>query len=101
MKKMMIELIYAQMYAQWLVQNNIVVTGTKKLFGDLLVAAQGIAIPVVLVMCVWWQIQKSTAEDNEESRFTKKQKGALIGLIFAELIGVIVGSVGGYYGISI
>lgn len=88
------------MFVQWIVQSNIVVTGTKKLFGDLLVAAQGILIPIVLAMCVWWQIQKSTAEDNEESRYTKKQKAAIIGLIIAELIGTIAGTIGGYYGIS-
>lgn len=88
------------MLVQWIVQSNIVVTGTKKLFGDLLVAAQSILIPVVLALYVWWQIQKNTAEDNEESRYTKKQKAAIIGLIIAELIGTIAGTIGGYYGIK-
>ena len=88
------------MLVQWIVQSNIVVTGTKKLFGDLLVAAQSILIPVVLALYVWWQIQKNTAEDNEESRYTKKQKAAIIGLIIAELIGTIAGTIGGYYGLK-
>lgn len=93
--------LYGLCYSQFLIQNSIVVTGTKKLFGDALVACQIILIPIVLAAFVWWQIQKNTCEENEESRFTKKQKTALVGLIVAELIGTLIGTIGGYYGLNL
>lgn len=82
-------------------QQNIIVTGTKSLFADALVAFQGILIPVVLALFVLLQIQKNAAEENEESRYTKKQKALIIGLIIAELIGTLIGTIGGYYGLSL
>lgn len=82
-------------------QQNILVTGTKSLFADALVAFQGILIPIVLALFVFLQIQKNAAEENEESKYTKKQKALLIGLIIAELIGTLVGTIGGYYGLTI
>lgn len=92
---------YCWLYTQFLIQDTILVTGTKKLFGDALVACQILLVPIVLALFVWWQIQKNTCEENEESRFTKKQKTALIGLIVAELIGTLIGTIGGYYGLNL
>lgn len=82
-------------------QGSIYETGTKKLMADLLALGQAVAIGIVLVLWVVWEIQKRTAEDNEEGRFAKKQKGAIIGLIVAETIGTLVGLIGGYYGVSV
>lgn len=92
---------YCWIYSQFLIQDTVLVTGTKKLFADALVSCQILLVPIVLALFVWWQIQKNTCEDNEESRFTKKQKAALIGLIVAELIGTLIGTIGGYYGLSL
>lgn len=94
-------IIYCWLYTQVLLQNSVLVTGTKKLFADALVACQIILVPVVLALFVYWQIQKSLAEDNEDTRYTKKQKGALIGLIVAELIGTLIGTIGDYYGLAL
>lgn len=89
------------LYTQFLIQNSVLVTGTRKLFGDALVACQILLVPIVLALFVWWQIQKNTCEENEDSRFTKKQKTAIIGLIVAELIGTLIGTIGGYYGLNL
>jgi len=76
-------------------------TGTKKMFKDLLTVAQGLAVLIVLVLWVVWELQKRASDDNEESRYGKRQRNAVIGLIVAETIGTLFGIIGGYYGISI
>ena len=94
-------ILYSWMYTNYLIQSSILFTGTKKLFGDLLVAFQIVLIPIVVALYVFWEIQKRTGDDTEDSRFTKKQKGAIIGLIIAELISSLIGIIGGYYGLSL
>lgn len=81
-------------------KGSIYETGTKKMFKDLLAVGQGIVAVVVLALWILWEIQKRAAEDNEEGRYSKKQKGAIIGLILAETISTLIGIIGGYYGIS-
>lgn len=82
-------------------KGSIYETGTKRMMKDLLSVGQGVAAAVVLVLWLVWEIQKRMGEDTDEGRFTKKQKGAVIGLIIAETIGTLFGIIGGYYGISI
>lgn len=82
-------------------QGSIYETGTKKMMKDLLSVGQGVIAAVVLALEIFWEIQKRTSDDNEEGKFAKKQKGAVIGLIIAETIGTLFGIIGGYYGISI
>lgn len=83
------------------VENSIYVTGTKKLLKDGLAAAQVIVAALILVLWVIWEIQKRLAEDNEDVKFSKKQKSAIIGLILAETIATLFGIIGGYYGFKI
>ncbi len=94
-------LIYYYSFLQYLIQDSIFVTGTKKLFGDALVALQIILIPIVCAAWVWLQLQKTVGEDNDQEKNSKKQKLLIIGLIIAELIGSLIGTIGGYYGIHI
>lgn len=82
-------------------KGSIYETGTKRMMKDLLSVGQGVAAAVVLVLWLVWEIQKRMGEDTDEGRFTKKQKGAVIGLIIAETIGTLFGIIGGYYGVSI
>lgn len=81
-------------------KGSIYETGTKKMMKDLLTIGQGIIAAVILVLWIVWELQKR-ASDNEEEKFSKKQKGAVIGLIIAETIGTLLGIIGGYYGVSI
>ncbi len=81
-------------------KGSIYETGTKKMMKDLLAVGQGLIAAIILVLWIVWELQKR-ASDNEEEKFSKKQKGALIGLIIAETIGTLVGIIGGYYGVSI
>lgn len=81
-------------------KGSIYETGTKKMMKDLLTVGQGLIAAIILVLWIVWELQKR-ASDNEEEKFSKKQKGALIGLILAETIGTLVGIIGGYYGVSI
>lgn len=81
-------------------KGSIYETGTKKMMKDLLAVGQGLIAAFILVLWIVWELQKR-ASDNEEEKFSKKQKGALIGLILAETIGTLVGIIGGYYGVSI
>lgn len=86
---------------QQTLQQSIYVTGTKKLFADGLVACQGILAAVIAFMIVLWEIMKRCSDDNEGPKFTKLQKGSLIGLIVGETIGVLIGVLGGYYGFKV
>lgn len=81
-------------------KGSIYETGTKKMMKDLLSVGQGLIAAIILVLWIVWELQKR-ASDNEEEKFSKKQKGAIIGLIVAETIGTMIGIIGGYYGISI
>ena len=76
-------------------------TGTKKMMKDLLSVGQTVIAVLVLALWLLWEIQKRAGAENEEEKYSKKQKGAIIGLVFAETIGTLVGIIGGYYGISI
>ena len=76
-------------------------TGTKKMLKDLLSVGQVILAAAALVFWVFWEMQKRMGEENEEGKYTKKQKATIIGLIVAETIGTLFGIIGGYYGISI
>lgn len=82
-------------------KGSIYETGTKKMMKDLLSVGQGVAGAIVLALWILWEIQKRAGEENEEGKYSKKQKGAIIGLIIAETISTFVGIVGGYYGILI
>lgn len=82
-------------------KGSIYETGTKKMMADLLAVGQGIVAAVVLVLWIVWELQKRFGEENDESRYSKKQKGAIVGLIIAETIGTLFGIIGGYYGVSI
>lgn len=82
-------------------KGSIYETGTKKMLKDLLAVGQGIIAVAVLALWVLWEIQRRMAEDNEDVKYSKKQKGAIIGLIIAETIGTLFGIIGGYYGLSI
>ena len=81
-------------------KGSIYETGTKKMMKGLLTVGQGIIAAVILVLWIVWELQKRSS-DNEEEKFSKKQKGAVIGLIIAETIGTLLGIIGGYYGVSI
>lgn len=81
--------------------NSIYVTGTKKLLKDGLAAAQVVIGLLILVLWVVWEIQKRMAEDNEDAKYSKKQKSAIVGLILAETIATLFGIIGGYYGFSV
>lgn len=81
-------------------KGSIYETGTKKMMKDLLTVGQGLIAAIIMVLWIVWELQKRAA-DNEEEKFSKKQKGALIGLIIAETIGMLIGIIGGYYGFSI
>lgn len=81
-------------------KGSIYETGTKKMMKDLLAVGQGLIAAIIMVLWIVWELQKRAA-DNEEEKFSKKQKGALIGLIIAETIGMLIGIIGGYYGFSI
>lgn len=82
-------------------KGSIYETGTKKMLKDLLSVGQGLAAVLVLALWVLWEMQKRAGDENEEGKYSKKQKGAIIGLVIVETIGTFVGIVGGYYGISI
>lgn len=82
-------------------KGSIYETGTKKMAKDLLSVGQGVIAVAVLALWIFWEIQKRMGEENEEGRFSKKQKGAIVGLIIAETISTLFGIIGGYYGISI
>ena len=81
-------------------KGSIYETGTKKMMKDLLAVGQGLIAAIIMVLWIVWELQKRAA-DNDEEKFSKKQKGALIGLIIAETIGMLIGIIGGYYGFSI
>lgn len=81
-------------------KGSIYETGTKKMMKDLLAVGHGLIAAIIMVLWIVWELQKRAA-DNEEEKFSKKQKGALIGLIIAETIGMLIGIIGGYYGFSI
>lgn len=82
-------------------QGSIYETGTKKLFKDVLIVGQGILAAVVIALYVIWEIQKRCSEDNEDTKYSKKQKGSIIGLIVGETIGIFIGIIGGYYGFKV
>lgn len=87
--------------AQQTLQQSIYVTGTKKLIKDALIGGQAILAALVALMFVVWEIMKRGSDDNESPKFTKMQKGSLIGLIVGETIGVLIGVLGGYYGFKV
>lgn len=82
-------------------QGSIYETGTKKLASDLLKVAQGVIGAAALALFVIWEIQKRMSEENEEVKFSKKQKSLIVGVIVAETIGTLFGLIGGYYGITL
>lgn len=83
------------------IQNSIYVTGTKRLARDFLLAVQIVAVFVVAALEGFWALQKKLNPEQEEAGYTKRQKYAIITLIFIETIGTALGLFLGYYGISV
>lgn len=92
--------IMAYSNVSYAVNDSIYVTGTKKLLTDALTAFQVILGIGSAVVYVWWEMQKKTCEDNEETTLNKKQKGLFIGVVIAETILTFFNLIGSYYGIN-
>lgn len=80
--------------------DSIYVNGTKKLLKDVLSAAQVIIGVGAFVLWLVWEGQKRVNEENEESRYSKRQKSMIVGVIIAETIMTFFNVIGSYYGIS-
>lgn len=91
----------SNVYAQS-IQDTVLVTGTKKLAADALVAVQIIAAPVGVAVFGWFKFQEMAAGDDqgEQSKFKKLQRGVVAAVVIVELIGTLAGTLGGYYGIK-
>lgn len=84
------------------IQDSVLVTGTKKLASDALVAVQVIAAPIGLLLFGWFKFQEMAAGDEggEQAKFKKLQRVVVIAVVVIELIGTLAGTLGGYYGIK-
>ena len=111
MKNWKNRLVYAMVGVYLLLQRQMVYatgfkgsiyeTGTKKMLKDLLGTGQAILAALVLLMVVIWELMKRAGDENEEGRYSKRQKNAVIGLIIAETVSTLFGIIGGYYGVTI
>ncbi len=97
---MYITLVYGS-YA-YAIQDTVLVTGTKKLAADALVAVQAIAAPIGLLLFGYFKFQEMTAGDEggEQAKFKKLQRVVVVAVIVIELVGTLAGTLGGYYGIK-
>lgn len=84
------------------IQDTVLVTGTKKLAADALVAVQVIAAPIALLLFGWFKFQEMAAGDEggEQTKFKKLQRVVVVAVVVIELIGTLAGTLGGYYGIK-
>lgn len=94
-------LAYGSVVRAGSIQESIYVTGTKKLLKDGLTALQVIVAAGGVVMWVVWEIGKRVGEENEEGRYSKRQKGLILGIIVAETIGTFFNVILKYYGVTI
>lgn len=84
------------------IQDSVLVTGTKELAADALVAIQIVSAPVGLMLFGWFKLQESLAgeDSGEQTKFKKLQRVVFVAIIVIELIGTLAGTLGGYYGIK-
>lgn len=83
-----------------MLNDSILVTGTKQLIQDATTAAMVIALLIGIFFLVYYSMLKSGSDDMDQKMYGKRQRNVLICVAIAELAAIIIKLFLSYYGVA-